>query len=73
MARQINQIRFLAKVKLTPVGVEHPNGVDVSVTEMLAYSQQIGFTRLQLTGKRTLDVTETTERIDLLIRRAASQ
>jgi hypothetical protein len=72
MAEQVTQIRFLAKVRLTPVEPQYPNGIDVSVTELLTYSQQ-GFTRLRLTGQKTLDVKETTERIDSLIRQAANQ
>lgn len=71
MTKHINQIRFLATVRLTPVGAEYPNGIDVSVTELITYSQQPGFTRLQLKGQKTLDVVETTERIDSLIRNAS--
>jgi len=71
MGKQLTQIRFLATVRLTPIGIESPNGVDVTVSELLAYSQQEGFTRLQLTGRKTLDVTETTDRIDYMIRNTA--
>ena len=71
MAKQLSQIRFLAKVRLTPIGVSFPNGIDVSVTELLSYSQHQGFTRLRLTGQKTLDVQETTERIDRLVRDAS--
>jgi len=70
MAKQVTQIKFLAKVRLTPVEPQYPNGIDVAVTELLAYSQHPEFTRLRLTGQKTLDVKETTERIDSLIRHA---
>jgi len=73
MAKEVAKIRFLAKVRLTPVEPQYPNGIDVSVTELLTYSQQPGFTRLRLTGQKTLDVRETTERIDCLIRHAMPQ
>jgi len=70
MAKQAIELRFVATVRLTPVGIANPNGVDVEVSRLLAYSQKEGFTRLQLTRRQTLDVTETTDRIDYLIRRA---
>jgi hypothetical protein len=38
--------------------------------ELIAYSQRLGHTRLHLTGRRTLDVKETTQEIDLLVRAA---
>lgn len=72
MDKRTPQIRFLATVRLTPVGSDHPNGINVSVAELLTYSQQIGYTRLRLRGQRTLDVAETTERIDHMVRRAVS-
>ncbi len=70
MAREVTNIRFLAKVRLTPVEAESPEGVDVVVSQLITYSQEKGFTRLRLTGRKTLDVKETTARIDSLIRDA---
>jgi hypothetical protein len=70
MAREVTNIRFLAKVRLTPVDAVNPEGVDVVVSQLLTYSQEKGFTRLRLTGRKTLDVKETTARIDSLIRDA---
>jgi len=47
--------------------------VKVGVTEFIAYSQNAGFTRLNLTGGKVLDVKETTDQIDRLVRTASSQ
>jgi len=47
--------------------------VSLPVSELIAYSEQSGFTRLNLTGSKILDVKETTWQIDLLVRAAASQ
>jgi hypothetical protein len=40
---------------------------------MIAYSQGSDFTRLNLTGGKVLDVKETTDVIDRLVRAAAAQ
>jgi hypothetical protein len=66
-----NQIPLPA-VHLTPVDAASEDGIDVAVSELIAYSQQRTFTRLRLIGRKTLDVKETTDRIDRLIRRASS-
>lgn len=47
--------------------------VQVGVTELIAYSQNTGFTRLNLTGGKVLDVKETTDQIDRLVRSAANR
>lgn len=47
--------------------------VGVSVAEFISYSQNTGFTRLNLTGGKVLDVKETTDQIDRLVRAASSQ
>ena len=47
--------------------------VKVSIAECIAYSQNTGFTRLNLTGGKVLDVKETTDQIDKLARAAASR
>ena len=47
--------------------------VHVRLNELIAYSQNLGFTRLTLTGGKTIDVKETTDQIDRLVRAAASQ
>jgi hypothetical protein len=47
--------------------------VGVSISEFIAYSQNVGFTRLNLTGGKVLEVEETTDQIDRLVRAASSQ
>ena len=47
--------------------------VKVSLTEFIAYSQNSGFTRLNLTGGKVVDVKETTDQIDRLVRLASAQ
>jgi hypothetical protein len=47
--------------------------VKVGVTEFIAYSQNTGFTRLNLTGGKVVDVKETTDQIDRMVRTASAQ
>jgi hypothetical protein len=47
--------------------------IRVEPKQMIAYDQQMGFTRLRLTGNKVLDVKEGTDQIDKLVRGAASQ
>ena len=47
--------------------------VNVGMAEFIAYSQNTGFTRLNLTGGKVLDVKETTDQIDRLVRLASGQ
>jgi hypothetical protein len=47
--------------------------VIVAIDELIAYSQGSNFTRLNLTGRKVLDVKETTDEIDRLVRAATSQ
>jgi hypothetical protein len=47
--------------------------VRVGIAEFIAYSQNTGFTRLNLTGGKVLDVKETTDQIDRLVRLASCQ
>jgi hypothetical protein len=58
------------KITLTSAKAE---SVSVGVSELIAYSSQTGFTRLNLTGRKTLDVKETTEQIDRLMRNVAAK
>jgi hypothetical protein len=61
-------------ITLTPVRTApFQRQVSISIFELIAYSQCIDFTRLNLTGRRVLDVKETTDQIDRLVRDAASQ
>jgi hypothetical protein len=51
-----------------------PNGtVRVPASQLLAYDQQLGFTRLKLMGGTVLDVREGTDQIDRLVRAAAAR
>ena len=54
---------------------DHPNGgtVRVHASELIAYDQQIGFTRLMLVGRRILNVMEGTDQIDRLMRTATAR
>jgi hypothetical protein len=45
----------------------------VALSELIAYAEQPGRTRLNLTGNRVVEVAETTAQIDLLVRSAASR
>lgn len=46
--------------------------IEVGITEFIAYSQNTGFTRLNLRGGKVLDVKETTDQIDRLVRLASA-
>ena len=70
MAKQLSEPRFVPSVRLTPLEVIDSTDVNLTVSQMIAYTQNEGFTRLRLTGGKMLDVKETTDRIDFLIRRA---
>jgi hypothetical protein len=45
--------------------------VEVGITEFISYSQCPGFTRLNLTGRKVLEVKEKTDQIDRLVRKAS--
>lgn len=72
MIQQLTGVRVAPSVRLTPVAELGPAGINVVISQMISYSQETGFTRLRLTGRKTLDVKETTDRIDDLVRRAAA-
>ena len=58
---------------LATVGEGNPSGtIRVPASKLLAYDQQMGFTRLRLTGGTVLDVREGTDQIDWLVRAVAS-
>ena len=46
--------------------------VSIPASKLLAYYQQMGFTRLKLIGGIILEVKETTDQIDRLVRAAAA-
>ena len=72
MIQQLTSARIVPSVRLTPVAEMGPTGINVVISHMISYSQETGFTRLRLTGRKTLDVKETTDRIDDLVRRASA-
>lgn len=63
----------MPSVRLTPAEGAGPIGITIVISQMISYSQEPGFTRLRLTGGKTLDVKESTDRIDHLVRRASSR
>jgi hypothetical protein len=65
--------QFMLPRTVTLTSIPHGEPVNVGISEMIAYSQQLEFTRLNLTRCRTLDVKETTDEIDRLMRRASAQ
>ena len=73
MMQQMTSDRLTPSVRLTPVAEMGPTGINVLISQMISYSQESGFTRLWLTGRKTLDVKETTDRIDDLVRRASAE
>src|SRR5215469_195086 len=73
MAKQIADVRFLPSIRLTPAAESGQIGITIVISQMISYSQEVGFTRLRLTGGKTLDVKETTDRIDHLVRRESSR
>ena len=46
--------------------------VEIHPAQMITYHQQPGFTQLRLTGRKVLEVKESTDQIDRLVRSAAS-
>jgi len=61
-------------IRLTPVLAEPTQQpVSVLIAELIAYSQNYYFTRLNLTGGKVLDVKETTDQIDRMVRAASGQ
>ena len=62
------------RINLTPARTEFAQPpISVAISEMIAYSQRSDFTRLNLKGGKVLDVQETTDAIDRLVRAAATK
>ena len=61
-------------VRLTPAkaGRDSMAQVVLQCADLIAYWQDLGFTRLHLRGRRILEVRETTNEIDVLVRSAAA-
>ena len=63
---------FGPSIRLTPVKPEEKE-IIVELSQLITYAQERGLTRLRLTGGKTVDVKETTDRIDGLVRNAAAE
>jgi hypothetical protein len=67
---------MMSKVELTPVVTEvnqEIHALSVTLSELIAYAHHGNHTRLNLTGRRMVEVAETTAQIDRLVRAAATQ
>ena len=71
METDLAEICVAPGIPLTPIQSEG-EVITVPTLQLLAYAQGPGFTRLRLTGGQTLDVRETTDHIDRVIRAAAN-
>jgi hypothetical protein len=60
------------RIRLTAIHPEGETMVSVIAAQLLTYAENQGATRLRLTGGRVLEVRETTDHIDRLIRAASS-
>jgi hypothetical protein len=74
MQNQKTNISRASEINLTPHNVDgcSASSVPVLTSQLIAYDQRNGFTRLWLAGGKVLDVKEGTDRIDSLIRGASS-
>jgi len=72
MINNPTQTRLAQSIRLTPLEPTEEGAISVILSQLIAYAQEQGFTRLKLTGGKTLDVQETTDHIDSLVRTAAA-
>jgi hypothetical protein len=72
MSNDPTQTRLVQSIRLTPREPTEEGAISVIVSQLIAYAQEQGFTRLRLTGGKTLDVQEATDHIDHLVRSAAA-
>ena len=70
MVSSVHQELSAPSIRLTPVKCAEQKEISVLVCELIAYGQERGYTRVRLTGGKTIDVQETTDRIDGLVRSA---
>lgn len=66
-----HQLLSAPSIRLTPVKAAEQQEISVPVFQLIAYGQEQGFTRVRMTGGKTIDVQETTDRIDSLVRSAS--
>ena len=72
-APPVDQTReeFMPRITLS-----RADGTETAVlplSDLIAYSEHFGYTRLNLVGRRVLDVKETTAEIDRLVREASQR
>ena len=72
MTNNLNQSPFAQSIQLTPIDPSEEGVISVIISQLITYAQEQGFTRLRLTGGKTLEVQETTGHIDQLVRSAAA-
>jgi hypothetical protein len=73
MAKQTIDLRPAQSIHLTAAQSGPRAGMTVHISHLLTYAEETGFTRLRLVGGRVLDVKETTDQIDQLVRSAATR
>jgi hypothetical protein len=64
-----SQTRFARSIWLTSIRPEE-GMVAVIASRLITYAEELGFTRLRLTGGQILEVRETAGQIDALVRAA---
>jgi hypothetical protein len=68
--------QIMVGIQLTPARTQvaqSPLSFDVALSELIAYSEDCNHTRINLTGRRIVNVQETAQQIDCLVRTAATK
>lgn len=73
MAKQIIETRPPRSISLTPTQSSEGATRIVLLSHLLTYAEERGFTRLRLVGGLEMQVRETTDQIDRLVRMAATR
>jgi len=77
MAKQPKPTVDETRAEFVPrITLSRADGTDTAVlplSELIAYSAHADYTRLNLVGRKVLDVKETTQEIDRLVRQASQQ
>lgn len=73
MAKQIIEPRPPRSISLTPTQGSEGATRTVLLSQLLTYAEERGFTRLRLVGGLEMQVRETTDQIDRLVRTAATR
>ena len=72
MMNDLKRPHLAQSIQLTPADPRQEGVIRVILSQLITYAQEQGFTRVRLTGGKILEVQETTDRIDLLVRTAAT-